>query len=58
MHYSRKTVLLKNEIKCMLRNPKESEAEKLTVYLRRVAGQTHFLARYEEEVVTPPEHQA
>lgn len=58
MHYNEKTILLKNGIACTLRSPKESEAAQFTAHLRRTAGETHFLARYEEEVVTPPEHQA
>lgn len=57
MYYNEKTVLLKNGTECTLRNPRESEAETYIAHLRRVAGETHFLARYEEEVVTPPERQ-
>lgn len=58
MHYNEKTIFLKNGTECTLRNPRESEAVQFTAHLRRVAGETHFLARYEEEVVTPSERQA
>ena len=50
MDYQEKTVLLKNGKNCLLRRPKEADAEALIEYLETVWGETRYLMRDPEDM--------
>lgn len=48
-------IKLKNGNTCILRSPRETDAEAMLIHDRRTAGETYFLSRYAEEVDTSAE---
>lgn len=49
MLFQEKNIVLKNQQLCVLRNPKESDAENMNEYLKICASETNFILRYPEE---------
>lgn len=52
-----KEVILKNGRTVILRSPGEDDAEAVIEHIRITSGETHFLARYPEEVVLTVEEE-
>lgn len=51
MIFNEKQILLKNGEVCVLRSPKDTDAENLLEYLKKTAFETNFMLRYPEEVI-------
>lgn len=52
MRFDKKEILLKNGDICILRSLKEDDVDKFIEYLKTTSNETHFMARYPEEVNT------
>lgn len=52
MKFQGKEIHLKNGKRCVLRSPEGKDAGAMLMHTKRTAGETHFLARYEEEITT------
>lgn len=50
MRFNKKDILLKNGTICTLRSPEEHDVDKFIEYLKITSDETHFMARYPEEV--------
>lgn len=48
---------LKNGMTCILKSPEACDAEEMLLHIKRTAGETYFLSRYEEEVNTTAERE-
>lgn len=58
MRYGEKRMALKDGQICLLRSPGAEDAGAMLDYLRDIAGETHFLIRYPEEVGMDPAEEA
>ena len=58
MRYGEKRMALKDGRICLLRSPGAEDAGAMLDYLRDIAGETHFLIRYPEEVRMDPAEEA
>lgn len=50
MRFNKKEILLGNDDICILRSPEEHDVNKFIEYLKITSNETHFMARYPEEV--------
>lgn len=50
MKVAEKEITLKNGQKCMLKSPEPKDAERMIDYMRVTSEETHFMARYPEEI--------
>lgn len=53
MEYKPKEVLLKNGISCVMKSPGPNDAQAILRFMRITAGETNYMARYEDEINTP-----
>lgn len=58
MRYGEKRMALRDGRICLLRSPGAEDAGAMLDYLRDIAGETHFLIRYPEEVRMDPAEEA
>lgn len=58
MIYPGKEIILKDSRLAILRAPKQEDAAEMIECLKKITGETEFLARYPEEVLYTPESEA
>lgn len=54
----RKDIELKNGTKCVLRNPTAEDAQAILEHMKITSDETEFMARYSDEIITPPAEEA
>lgn len=50
MDYGKKEILLKDHTPCILRSPRTEDAQEMIRYFTAVAGESHFMTNYPEEI--------
>ena len=58
MDYGRKEILLKDHTSCVLKSPQEKDAQEMIRYFITVAGESHFMTNYPEEIELTMEEEA